>query len=209
MIILALALLSLAPPVFAAPTDAGGAAQAAASGPGLFVQYTAKDSCTVYLNYPKDGVTANSTFTIPAGHTLIWRYNVNADWAVVSYSARAHKIFPWWGFTRRECIGVSVKQGGYPAGRAIPDRIREGRSNQTTSGWRPVSFTIPAAAIVQPDLAVRRDATLRDDVNFVIGNVQAGWHVDVSARTRSNGHWVKVYVPHARRWGYVERSVLG
>jgi hypothetical protein len=207
--LIALASLSLAPAALAVPADASGASPAAAAGPGLFVKYTAKDNCTVYLNYPKDGVKANSTFTIPAGKTLIWRYNVNADWAVVSYRDRAHKIFPWWGITRRDCIGTSVKQSGYPAGRSIPDRILEGRSNETKSGWRSVSFTVPAAAVVHQNQKVQRNATLRDDVNFVIGNVRDGWHVDVTAQTRSNAHWVKVYVPNAQRWGYIERSALG
>ena len=186
------------------------AAQAAtsASSTKLFVKYATKSSCTVHLNYPKDGVIGDRTFTVPEGHAIIWRYNVNATWALISYPSRAHEEFPWWGFTKRDCIGASVEQTDYPAGRSIPDRILEGRSRVASSGWRSVTFNLPAAPIVAHHQRVNHNATLRDDANFVIGNVPEGWHVDVTGVTRSNGHWVKVYVPNAKRWGYIEQSKL-
>jgi hypothetical protein len=174
----------------------------------LFVRYATKSACTVHLNYPKDGVIGNRTFTVPVGRTIIWRYNVNSTWALISYPTRAHQEFPWWGFTKRECIGKSVEQTDYPAGRSIPDRILEGRSQVASSGWRSVTFNLPAAPIVAKHQRINHNATLRDDVNFVIGNVPEGWHVNVTAVTRSNGHWVKVYVPNAKRWGYIERAKL-
>jgi hypothetical protein len=184
------------------------AAAAATAKPKLFVKYTTKSTCTVYLNYPKDGVIANHTFTVPSARNIVWRYNVNSTWALISYPARQHVEYPWWGFTRRDCIGKSVKQAGYPAGRPIPDRILEGRSRVTTSGWRAVTFNLPAAPIVAHHQRINHNATLRDDVNFVIGNVPEGWHVDITGHTRANGHWVKVYVPNAKRWGYIEQSKL-
>jgi len=181
----------------------------AAANPGLFVKYRTQTTCAVYLNMPGGDVLGNShPFTVPAGRTLIWRYNVDATWAVVSYPTRAHKQFPWWGFTRRSCIGTSVRQSDYPAGVAIPNTIRQGRSNVTASHWRPVVFSVPAAPIQHRKVRMGRDATLRDPANFVIGNVPAGWHVDVTGVTRSNGHWVEVYVPNAKRWGYVQRTAL-
>lgn len=183
-------------------------AQAAtdASNTKLFVKYATKSSCTVHLNYPKDGVIGDRTFTVPEGHSIIWRYNVNSTWALISYPSQAHQEFPWWGFTKRDCIGKSVEQTDYPAGRSIPDRILEGRSRVASSGWRAVTFNLPAAPIVADHQRVNHNATIRDDVNFVIGNVPEGWHVDVTGVTRSNGHWVKVYIPNAKRWGYIEQS---
>ncbi|WP_432924532.1 hypothetical protein ACQPZZ_29830 [Microbispora sp. CA-135349] len=174
----------------------------------LFVRYAAATTCTVYLNYPKPGVVANTTFTIPAGRHLIWRYNVDGEWALVSDPGRAHDAFPWWGFTRRDCIGRSVPQLDYPAGQPAPDRVQEGRSNVSPSGWRPVGFTLPPARIVEQRRLVTRNATLRDEANFVIGNVLPGWHVHVSDKSRSQGHWVYVFVPNAQRWGYMEAAAL-
>ena len=175
----------------------------------LMVKYETKSACTVHLNYPKEGVVGDRTFTVPAGKSIIWRYNVNANWALISYPSQAHETFPWWGFTTRDCIGKSVKQKGYPAGQSVPDKILEGSSRVAQSGWRPVHFTMPPATVVAQHKRVNRNATLRDDANFVIGNVPEGWHVDVTNITRSKGHWVEVYVPNAKRWGYIERATLG
>jgi hypothetical protein len=111
-------------------------AAADASNTKLFVKYATKSSCTVHLNYPKDGVIGDRTFTVPKDHSIIWRYNVNSTWALISYPSRAHEEFPWWGFTKRDCIGTSVQQADYPAGQSIPDRILEGRSRVADSGWR-------------------------------------------------------------------------
>ena len=176
----------------------------------LFVKYTTTSTCAVYLNYPKEGVLGNgSPWTVPPRETVIWRYNVNSTWALISYPKRAHETFPWWGFTRRDCIGTSIEQSDYPAGQAVPERVLEGRSRVADSGWRPVDFSVAPAPVVASGREVVRDATLRDPANFVIGNVPASWHVDVTSETRSNGHWVEVYVPNAKRWGYVERDALG
>jgi hypothetical protein len=71
-----------------------------------------------------------------------------------------------------------------------------------------VTFNLPAAPVVSDHQRVNHNGTLRDDANFVIGNVPEGWHVNVTAVTRSDGHWVKVYVPNAKRWGYIEQSNL-
>jgi hypothetical protein len=188
-------------------------AQPAGADPGgsdtkLFVKYATTSACTVYLNYPKDGVLGNgSPWTVPAGESVIWRYNVNDTWALISYPKRAHVAFPWWGFTRRDCLGASVEQADYPTGIAVPQRVLEGRSR--LYGWRPVDFSVAPAPVVAHGVAVLRNATLRDPANFVIGNVPASWHVDLTGNTRSNGHWVEVYVPNAQRWGYVERDAVG
>jgi hypothetical protein len=186
------------------------AALAAAHSRKLLVRYATKSTCTIYPNYPKAGVVGNSgrTWTIAGGQTIIWRYNVNRTWAAVSDPRRASaKQFPWWGFTHRACIGRSVRQQGYPAGRPVPNRILSGRS-QHKPYWRPVDFSVAPAAVRAHHRRVKSAATLRDGANFVIGNVFADWHVDVTTRTRSHGHWVEVYVPNARRWGYIEAGNL-
>lgn len=44
--------------------------------------------------------------------------------------------------------------------------------------------------------------TLRDARGrFVIGNVFPGWHVHQT--DQKDGPWTKVYVPNAKRWGWV------
>lgn len=177
----------------------------------LFVRYATKSACVVVPNYPKDGVVGNSTryWIIPQGQTVIWRYNVDSTWALVSDPARAdQRQFAWWGFTRRSCIGNSIRQSDYPAGRPVPSRILEGRSRVASSGWRKVRFTQPPAGIVARRVTVRDNGTLRDPANFVTGNVYAGWRVHVTRVTRGNGHWVYVYVPNAKRWGYIEARKL-
>src|SRR4051794_7468143 len=108
------------------------AAQPAGADPGgpdtkLFVKYATTSVCTVYPNYPKDGVLGNgSPWSVPAGESVIWRYNVDSTWALISYPKRAHVTFPWWGFTRRDCLGTSVEQADYPTGIAVPQRVLEG-----------------------------------------------------------------------------------
>lgn len=187
----------------AAPEAAAPAAPAAAR-TKLMIRYAVRSTCTVYPNYPKQGVVGNSgrTWTIPAGKSLIWRYNVNREWALISDPSRAKRTFPWWGFTRRDCIGRSIRQSAYPAGEPVPSRILEGRS-QRSSGWRPVDFSVAPAAVVRRH-KLTSTATLRDPANFVIGNGFPGWTVEVTAKTRSNGHWVLVHLPNAKRWGYME-----
>jgi hypothetical protein len=100
--------------------------------------------------------------------------------------------FPGCGFTQRSCVAASIKQKGYPAGAPVPDRCR----------------LRPAPAVVRAHhRKLKSNATLRDN-NFVAGNAFNGWHVDVTGRTRSHGHWVEVYVPNAKRWVYLEASSL-
>ncbi len=194
--------------VAASPSYA--ADQSAGHSSTLLVRYATQSTCTIVPNYPKSGVVGNAarTWTIAAGQKIIWRYNVNSTWAAVSDPARAAaKQFPWWGFTQSGCIGKSVKQSGYPAGQPVPKRILEGRS-QRASGWRSVDFSVAPAAVTASHREIHCNATLRDPANFVTGNVFPGWHVDVTGRTRSNGYWVEVYVPNAKRWAYVQSSAL-
>jgi hypothetical protein len=176
----------------------------------LLIHYATKSDCKIVPNYPAAGVVGNGTrtWTIPAGKTITWRYNVDGAWALVSDPTRAkQRQFPWWGFTHRDCIGDSIKQKNYPAGVPVPNRVLEGRS-QKASGWRKVRFEVGGAHVITRHKKVISNGTLRDPANFVIGNVFAGWHVNVTNKTRSNGHWVLVYVPNAKRWGYIERTHL-
>jgi hypothetical protein len=203
----------------------GIAASVVASSPGgaapsspqlLFVNYTARSDCPVLPNYPKAGVVGNAAFdTVRAGQVLVWRYNADPTWSVVRDPARARaKQFPWWGFTRTSCIGDSVattgrsrathcSRGGqplsYPAGRPVPKRVRSARGS---CDWVPVQFTVPAAHITHKHRALKHDATLRDPRHLVIGNVPHTWPVDVTGHTLPRG-WTEVYVPNARRWGYI------
>jgi len=175
----------------------------------LFVWYEAKTDCEVFPNYPKAGVKGQGLgWTIPAGNSVIWRYNINDTWAVVTDPSRAKETFPWWGVTKRSCIGKSKQQEGYPQGVAVPSRILQGRSHVYSSGWRPVEFSQGPEAVVKHGVELQHNATLRDRANFVVGNAFAGWKVDVTGLTRSNGHWVYVYCPGARRWGYIEAHKL-
>jgi hypothetical protein len=175
----------------------------------LFVWYEAKTDCEVFPNYPKAGVKGQGLgWTIPAGNSVIWRYNINDTWSVVTDPSRAKQTFPWWGVTKRSCIGESKEQEGYPEGIPVPSRVLEGRSKVYSSGWRPVEFSQGPETIVRHGVEVERNATLRDRANFMVGNVFAGWKVDVTGLTRSNGHWVYVYSPGARRWGYIEAEKL-
>lgn len=175
----------------------------------LFVRYETTGDCTVYPNYPRAGIrTHNRPWTVPSGRNVIWRYNVDEEWAVISDPARAGETFPWWGFTRRSCLGDSIEQAAYPSGVRAPNAVLQGRSTFVPSGWRPVRFDTPSSRVVTRGVTTTRNATLRDHVNFVVGNVRAGWQVDVSEKTRSRGHWIKVYAPRAKQWGYIERTAL-
>jgi hypothetical protein len=175
----------------------------------LFVWYEAKTDCEVFPNYPKTGVKGQGLgWTIDAGDSVIWRYNINDTWAVISDPHRAKERFPWWGITRRSCIGESKEQESYPEGVPVPSRILEGRSKVADSGWRTVEFSQGPEPIVRHGVELRKNGTIRDRANFMVGNVFAGWKVDVTGLTRSNGHWVYVYSPGARRWGYIEANKL-
>lgn len=176
----------------------------------LFVRYEVEEDCDVLPNYDKPGVKGQKLgWTMERGRSVIWRYNVNEEWAVVSDSRRAaHQSFPWWGFMRRHCIGRSVEQCNYPEGVEVPSSIRRGRSRVFDAGWRPVDYDQGPEAILREDVRVKYDATLRDRANFVVGNVFAGTRVDVTGVERSGGHWVYVYSPSARKWGYIEATKL-
>lgn len=181
----------------------------ASSDTKLFVKYRVKSTCTVYPNYPKAGVKGQQlAWTVPVDDNLVWRYNVNSTWAVVQDPSRANSHFPWWGFTRRTCLGKSVEQQDYPTGVGVPTKIRQGRSHVASDGWRHVDYDQGPETIVDHDVRVKKNGTLRDRANFVVGNVFAGWKVDVTSLTRTGGHWVYVYSPSARKWGYVEAEKL-
>jgi hypothetical protein len=177
----------------------------------LILDYTVKKTCPVYPNYPKKGVKGNNIgWTITPTDVVGWRYNVNRTWSMVSDKKYRNTGHPWWGFVKRDCIGTSI--GGehfptptsrYPAGRAVPTRILQGRSAVTASHYRSVDFRVSPGHVVNAHQRIDTKGTLRDRPNrFVIGNVLADWHVR-KTNQRSQG-WTKVYVPNAKRWGWVQ-----
>jgi hypothetical protein len=178
----------------------------------LILDYQTAKSCTVYPNYPKAGVKGNNIgWKINPGDKVSWRYNVNRTWAVISDVKYEHSQHPWWGFTHRSCIGGSIggehfptPTSSYPAGKPIPSRILQGRSATTASHYRRVNFT-PSSGHVIKSQRIDSMGTLRDARGrFVIGNVFPGWHV---RRTNVvDGMWTKVYVPQAKRWGWIQTS---
>ncbi len=199
---LLVASLALLVPACAADTDDGlpdedddFSESVQASTGNLMVAYDLAKPCTIFLNMPGDGVDDNSNWKT-TGTYITWRYNMNSEWALVSDPKRAGKTYPWWGFTRRDCI------------KGEPERIKAGRSNVAASGWRTVQTDVPPASVTSRTREVHSDSTLRDPANFAIGNVPKGWHVDVTGNTRSGGFWVEVYVPNAKRWGFIEASHL-
>ncbi|HEY7074130.1 MAG TPA: hypothetical protein VH418_02120 [Solirubrobacteraceae bacterium] len=183
----------------------------------LILDYTVAGSCPVFPNYPKAGVRGNDIgWTIAPGDAVGWRYNVNRTWAMVSdRQFRGNKAgHPWWGFVERRCIGTSI--GGehfpkptshYPAGRHIPNRLLQGRSVHGVHHYRRVHFRVPASHVVDRLKRACSRGTLRDAANrFVIGSVAAGWRTRVTA-AHSAG-WTKVYVPAAKRWGWLQDTHL-
>ncbi len=176
-----------------------------------FVRYILTDDCDVYPNYPKPGVKGQKfKWQVDQGSQMVWRYNVNDTWAVVQDPRRAEKKkFPWWGFAKRSCLGKSTEQHDYPSGVSLPTAIKIGRSRKKGScGWAKVTYDQGPVNVVRHDVRVKRNATLRDATNFLVGNVFAGWKVDVTNHTRKDGHWVYVYSPSARKWGYIENYKL-
>jgi len=96
------------------------------------LDYAVAAGCTVYPNYPKEGVIGNQIgWTSGTTDVVAWRYNINSTWAMVSdQKYRNSTTHPWWGIVRRSCIGTSIggepfptPESSYPAGRPIPNRI--------------------------------------------------------------------------------------
>jgi hypothetical protein len=220
----AVAASALVTPIHAAPAAAAGFVASSAATPKegdvrghrriLVVGYTTVADCVISPNYQR----ASGAWTIPAGQTINWRYNVTSRVAAVSDPAGHAKGFPWWGFTQdSSCIGVSVGQRGhydvfhdgrwvrhdvsFPAGRPMPRRILSGRS-QFEPYWRAVDWRIGHGDIPSHLVRMTHNATLRDRPNrFVIGNVLDGWRVRAGSAHPSG--WTRVYVPVLRRWGWV------
>lgn len=177
----------------------------------LILDYHVVQSCPVYPNYPKTGVVGNQiNWTINPGDIVAWRYNVNGRWAMISDAKFEHSAHPWWGFTPRTCIGGSVggehfptPTSSYPAGVHIPTSILQGRSAVTASHYRSVDFQVSPGHVINNAKRIDTMGTLRDARGrFVIGNVFPGWHVRQT--NVHDGPWTKVYVPNAKRWGWVE-----
>lgn len=187
-------------------------AAAAARDIALILDYRVVATCPVYPNYPKEGVIGNQIgWTITPSDIVGWRYNINNTWAMVSdMKYRKSSTNAWWGITQRACIGGSVggepfptPESSYPAGVAIPNRILEGRSAVEADHYKTVDFRPSSATVINDYRRIDSKGTLRDAPNnFVIGNVYADWHVH-QTNQRSQG-WTKVYVPNAKRWGWVQ-----
>ena len=181
----------------------------------LVLGYSVARACDVHPNYPRDGLAGNDIgWRIAPGDTVAWLYNADATWSVVADDKyRESTAHPAWGFVRRDCIGTSL--GGeafptplsrYPSGRLVPLRELAGRSAVTSDHYRPVTFR-PSPARVVAHRPLRTMGTLRDAANrFVLGTVFPGWRVRVTDQRA--GGWTKVYVPHLKRWGWVEDSHL-
>lgn len=183
----------------------------------LIVRYHTVKNCTILANYPVN--PGGRGWTIPAGATVNWRYNVTSKVAAVSDPAGHAKGFPWWGFVSdSSCIGRSVGQTGsyrifhngqwetrpisYPAGRPVPKRILSGRS-QFDPYWRAVDWRPSHGAVPAAKRRMTHNATLRDAANrFVIGTVFNGWQVRPTAERRSG--MTKVYVTALHRWGWLQ-----
>jgi hypothetical protein len=181
----------------ASPRPAAAAAEVSPAAAKLFVLYRTRRTCTVYPNHKMKG----TAWKIPAGRLLIWRYNRDKTWSIISDPHRAKKQFPWWGVTRRSCIGKSIEQTGYPAGRSVPSRVLQARSGVTQSGWRRVIWSVPSSRITRRNVTVRSNATIRDPGNLWIGNTFKDRKVHVTSGRR--GSWVKVYVPALGRYGWI------
>jgi hypothetical protein len=196
-----------------AASDRQGGLRAAAGGRdvALILDYRVARTCAVHPNYPKEGVLGNDIgWTIDTTDIVAWRYNVNETWAMISDKKYRGTGHPWWGFTHRDCIGTSIggehfptPTSSYPAGRPAPSRILEGRSGVESDHYRTVDFRLPAAHVIDNHKRIDTMGTLRDAPNrFVIGNVFPGWHVQQT--DQRDAGWTKVYVPNAKRWGWVQ-----
>ncbi len=178
----------------------------------LILDYTVAKTCRVYENYPKEGVIGNDpAWQIAPGEVVAWRYNVNTHYAMISDKKyRKSTTHAWWGFVDPTCIGTSIggepfptPTSSYPAGRPVPQRILEGRSAVEADHYRTVDFRVATGTVVDSRQEISSKGTLRDAANrFVIGNVDAGWHVHRTGER--NAGWTKVYVPNAKRWGWVQ-----
>lgn len=179
--------------------------QASSATSELFFYYATTSNCQVYPNYPKAELPWTSlAWSVPQGKSVIWRYNVNETFAMVTDPERAKNgQFPWWGFAPRACLGKTIAQKNAPAGQPLPTRIKEGRSQQA-DGWRPVDFDM-AAMPVKATLHVKNHATLRDPAHFVVGNCGKDMDVDVS---QVLGQWAFVECKLVGRRGWIEVGKL-
>ena len=177
----------------------------------LILDYRVAATCAVHPNYPKDGVIGNDIgWTISTSDIVGWRYNVNETWSMISGKKYRNTNHPWWGFVRHSCIGTSVggehfptPASSYPAGRPTPSRLLEGRSAVEADHYRVVDFRVAPGQVVNDHKRIDTMGTLRDAANrFVIGNVFPDWHVHQT--DEHNQGWTKVYVPNAKRWGWVQ-----
>lgn len=177
----------------------------------LILDYRVVAACTVYPNFPNDGVIGNNIgWTIDPTDIVAWRYNINETWAMISDKKYRNTDHPWWGVVKQSCIGGSVggehfptPTSSYPADQPIPTRVLEGRSAVEADHYRTVDFSPASATVVDDHKLVNTKGTLRDAANrFVIGNVFPGWHVHAT-NVHDQG-WTKVYVPNAKRWGWVQ-----
>src|SRR2546430_6123376 len=176
----------------------------------LILDYRVARTCDVHPNYPKEGVLGNDIgWTIGTADVVAWRYNVDDTWAMISDKKYRGTRHPWWGFVHRDCIGTSIggehfptPTSSYPAGRPAPGRILEGRSAVAADHYRAVDFRPAPARIINDHKRIASMGTLRDAPNrFVIGNVFPDWHVRQTDQREAG--WTKVYVPNAKRWGWV------
>jgi hypothetical protein len=211
--------------------EPGAAAQAAAAKPPkegdikghrriLIVKYHVTGNCVIHANYPNNHAAPNgkrTTWSVPAGKTIYWRYNVTSKVAAISDPNVSD--FPHWGFVEdRGCIGTSTGQTGsyqifhkgkwekrtvkYPAGKPVPNRILSGRS-QFKPFWRAVDWHPSHGAVPSKSRKMKHNGTLRDAANrFVIGNVYKGWTVKPTGS--HSGGMTKVYVPALHRWGWLQ-----
>jgi hypothetical protein len=192
----------------------------------LILDYRVVRTCPVSPNYPQGGVIGNDIgWSITSSDIVGWRYNVNDignvddphTWAMISHKKYRNNNedprHPWWGFVQRSCIGGSVggehfptPTSSYPSGQPVPKRLLQGRSNsnEAVGHYRRVDFSPVPDHVINDHKKVNSMGTLRDGAHFVIGNVLPGWHVHTTERREAG--WIKVYVPNAKRWGWIRES---
>jgi hypothetical protein len=132
-----------------------------------------------------------------------WRYNIDADWALV-FDGQRSRYEPRWGFMHRSCFN-----GKYPTQRNY--------FGLASHGWRDVNDGTrdPGISIIGTRSVIARYATLRDNPGaFVIGSTRnVPGHDDVFKITRRcTSHrpnaWIFGYAPASKRWGWVRSDAL-